>query len=81
MRIRRVEFQSYKEDNERLLKYQEVKNQLNEIMLQSFTSIQRKINLKCHSENQEKSGSSSRMYSHKRSHCSRRDSRGKSYTP
>ena len=33
MRILRVELQSYKEDNERMIKYQEEHNQLNAAML------------------------------------------------
>ena len=41
MRILRLEIQSYREDNERLVKAQEEKNQLNATMLQSLTDIQR----------------------------------------
>ena len=39
MRILRVEMQSYKADNERLVKAQEEQNQLNAAMLQILTSI------------------------------------------
>ena len=44
MRILRVEFQSCREDNERMIKTQEEQNQLNAAMLQSLTDIQRQIN-------------------------------------
>ena len=39
MRRLRVEMQSHREDNERLVKVLEVKNQLNATMLQSLTNI------------------------------------------
>ena len=39
MRILRVEMQSYKADNERLVKAQKERNQLNAAMLQSLTDI------------------------------------------
>ena len=39
MRSLRVEMQSYREDNERLVKAQEEQNQLNAAMLQSLTYI------------------------------------------
>ena len=39
MRSLRVEMQSYREDNERLVKAQKEKNQLNEAMLQNLTDI------------------------------------------
>ena len=44
MRSLRVEMQSYKEDNERLVKAFTEKNQLNAAMLQSLTEIQRWMN-------------------------------------
>ena len=44
MRSLRVEMQSYREDNERMIKSQEEKNQLNATMLQSLTDIQRQMN-------------------------------------
>ena len=43
MRSLRVEMQSYREDNERLVKAQEDQNQLNATMLQSLTDIQREM--------------------------------------
>ena len=51
MRILRVEMQSYREDNERLVKAQEEQNQLNAAMLQSLTYIQRKMNSEDRTEN------------------------------
>ena len=44
MRSLRVEMQSYREDNERLVKALEEKNQLNATMLQILTDIQRQRN-------------------------------------
>ena len=44
MRILRVEMQSYRADNERLVKAQEEQNQLNAAMLQNLTDIQRRMN-------------------------------------
>ena len=44
MRILRVGLQRYREDNERMIKYQEEKNQLNATMLQRLIDIQRQIN-------------------------------------
>ena len=44
MRSLRVEMQSYRGDNERLVKAQEEQNQLNAAMLQSLTEIQRRMN-------------------------------------
>ena len=44
MRSLRVEMQSYRADNERLVKAQEEQNQLNAAMLQSLTDIQRQMN-------------------------------------
>ena len=44
MRSLRVEMQSYRADNERLVKAQEEKNQLNSSMLQSLRDIQRQMN-------------------------------------
>ena len=44
MRSLGVEMQSYREDNERLVKAQEEQNQLNAAMLQSLTDIQRMMN-------------------------------------
>ena len=44
MRILTMEMQSYRENNERVVKAQEEKNQLNAAMLQSLTDIQRKMN-------------------------------------
>ena len=41
MRILMAEMQSYKVDNERLVKDQEEKNRLNASMLQSLTDIQK----------------------------------------
>ena len=44
IRSLRVEMQSYRADNERLVKAQEEQNQLNAAMLQSLTDIQRQMN-------------------------------------
>ena len=44
MRILRVDMQSYREDNEILVKAQEDKNQLNAAMLQILIDIQRRMN-------------------------------------
>ena len=44
MRILRVEIQSYREDNEILVKALEEQNQLNAAMLQSLTDIHRRMN-------------------------------------
>ena len=44
MRILRVEMQSHRADNERLVKAMEEQNQLNVAMLQSLTDIQRRMN-------------------------------------
>ena len=44
MRSLRVEIQSYRVDNERLIKAQEEHNQLNATLLHSLTEIQRKMN-------------------------------------
>ena len=44
MRSIRVEMQSYRADNERLVKAQEEQNQLNVAMLQSLTDIRKRIN-------------------------------------
>ena len=44
MRILRVELQSYREVNERMIKSQKEKNQLNATMLQSLIDIQKPIN-------------------------------------
>ena len=44
MRILRVEMQSHRPDNERLVKAREEQNQLNATMLQSLTDIQRQMN-------------------------------------
>ena len=44
MKSLRVDMQSYKADNERLVKAQEEQNQLNVAMLQSLTDIQRRMN-------------------------------------
>ena len=44
MRILRVDLQSCREDNERMLKAQEDQNQINAAILQSFTDIQGHIN-------------------------------------
>ena len=38
-----MEMQSYREDNERMIKYKEEQNQLNTTMLQSLIDIQMKI--------------------------------------
>ena len=46
MRILMVEMQSYKVDNEILVKGQEEQNQLNAAMLQSLKDIQRNMNSK-----------------------------------
>ena len=46
MRILMVEMQSYKADNEILVKGQEEQNQLNVAMLQSLADIQRNMNSK-----------------------------------
>ena len=43
MRSLRVEMQSYRADNERLVKAQEEQNQLNAAMLQSLTNIQKRM--------------------------------------
>ena len=43
MRSLRVEMQSYRADNERLVKAQEEQNQLNASMLQSLIDIQRRM--------------------------------------
>ena len=43
MRSPRVEMQSYRAANEKLVKAQEDQNQLNAAMLQSLTSLQRKM--------------------------------------
>ena len=43
MRSLRVEMQSYREDNERLVKAEEEKNQLNAAMLQSLIYIHRRM--------------------------------------
>ena len=80
MRSLRVELQSCREDNERIIKSQEEKNQLNATMLQSLTEIQRQINSGHQTTNSEGSGSSSRINSRKRSNSSRRVSRDRTYT-
>ena len=81
MRSLRVELQSCREDNERMIKAQEEKNQLNAAMLQILTDIQRQINSRHWTKNPERSGSSSRRNSRKRSNRSRRFSRDRTYTP
>ena len=60
MRSLRVEMKSYREDNERMIKYQEEKNQLNAAMLQSLIDIQRKMKSRHWELNPEGSRSSAR---------------------
>ena len=55
-----AEMQSYKEDNERLVKAEEEQNQLNVAMLQSFTYIQRKMNFEDQTKNPEGSKNTAR---------------------
>ena len=81
MRILRVELQSCKEDNERMLKAQEDQNQINSAILQSLTDIQGQINSGHHTTNPERSRSSTRGDFHKRSHVSKRNSRDKRNAP
>ena len=72
MRNLRVELQSYREHNERIIKAQEEQNQLNVAMLHSLTDIQRQINSGHQTTNLEGSRSSSRRNSCKSSNSSRR---------
>ena len=81
MRILRVDLQSYREDNERMIKAQEYQNQLNASMLQSLTNIQRNINSRHLTSDPEGSGNSSRRNSRKRSNSSRRVPRDITHTP
>ena len=81
MRSLRVEFESCREDNERMIKAHEEQNQLNASMLQSLTDIQRQINAGHQTTNPEGSRSSTRRNSCKRSNSSRRASRDRTYTP
>ena len=60
MRSLRVEMQSYREDNERMIKAQEEQNQLNTAMLQSLTDIQRHMNFGHQEINPEGSRSNTR---------------------
>ena len=81
VRSLRVELQSCREDNERMIKAQEEQNQLNASMLQSLTDIQRQINSRHRSSNLEGSRSSSRRNSRKRSNISTGVYRDRTYTP
>ena len=81
MRILRVELQSCKEDNERMLKAQEDQNQINAAILQSLTDIHGQINSRNQTTNPERRRSSTMGDSHKRSHVSMRASRVRRNTP
>ena len=74
MRSLRVGLQSYHEENERMIKAQEEQNQLNAAMLQSLTSIQRKMNSGHWAVNPE--GSKSNTRRRKRSSSGSFDSEG-----
>ena len=80
MRSLRVNLQSCREDNERILKAQEDQNQINAAILHSLIDIQGQINFGNHTDNLERSKSSARGYSHKRSHVSRGASRDRRNT-
>ena len=58
MRSLRAKLQSYKEDNERMIKAREEKNQLNVAILKSLIDIQRQINSGHQTSNPEGSSSS-----------------------
>ena len=81
MRSLRVDLQSCREDNERMLKAQENQNQINGAILQILTDIQGQINSGHQIANPERSKSTARGDSRKRSHVSRRDSRDRRNTP
>ena len=63
MRSLRVDLQSCREDNERMLKAQEDQNQINAAILQSLTDIQGQIKSGHQTANPERSRSSAREYS------------------
>ena len=79
MRSPRVELQSWREDNQRMIKAQEEQNQLNASTLQNLIDIQRKINSRDQTTNPEGSGNSLRRNPHKRSNISRKRSSSGSF--
>ena len=81
MRSLRVDLQSFREDNERMLKAKEDQNQINAAILQSLTDIQGQINSGHHTTNPKRSRSSARGDFRKRSLVSRRDSRDRRNAP
>ena len=76
-----MDLQICREDNERMLKAQEDQNQINATILQSLIDIRGKINYGHQTANLERSKSSARGDSHKRSHVSKRASRARRNTP
>ena len=80
MRSLRVELQNCREDNERMLKAQKDKNQINATILQSLTDIQGQINSGHQTANPERSRTSARGDFGKRSHVSRSASRDRRNT-
>ena len=81
MRSLRVDLQSCREYNERMLKAQEDQNQINAAILQSLIDIQGQINSRHQTANPKRTKSSARGDSRKRSHVSRRASRDRRNTP
>ena len=67
MRSLRMEVQSYREDNERLLKAQEQQNELNTQLVQSLNMLQRQMKMGSTSIEEEEGRRDSRKRSHEKS--------------